>query len=267
MTSEPSSHLRMPAFLYGTFMFVARKASREGQRWGEQYRKDGLFPAPRELLDVPPGELVIAHEVADFERERPAWRLYLVSRVMSDVFKVLDYQNTRQVRDGFEAFCRGTAWGALHFAIEPTSPVSASQTALRLRAVGQFWEPLQSVRYLFKRLNAHLTLEELMVASNDWALDAWCALDEGSVRSRLELAAERMARATKGESIEAILREMPRAFTAARGLKHPSTLADPAFLRERLERLSPEAFADVSGACTSDLLGQLYTWERELEKQ
>lgn len=267
MTPGSSSSLRMPAFLHGTFMSVARKASREGERCGEQYRKDGSFPAPRELLDVPPGTGVTAHEVVDFERERPAWRLYLVSRVMSEVFKVLDYQNTLQARDDFEAFCRGTAWGALHFAIEPTSPVSASQTALRLRAVLQFWEPLQSVHYLFKRLNTRLTLEELMMASNGWAVDAWCPLDEGSVRSRFELAAERMSRATKSESIEAILRGMPRAFAAARELKHRSTLADPAFLRERLEGLSAEAFEDVSGACTSDLLGQLYTWDRELEKQ
>ena len=31
--------------------------------------------------------------------------------------------------------------------------------------------------------------------------------------------------------------------------------------------LSPEAFERVSGAFTSDLLFQLYAWDRQLEKQ
>jgi hypothetical protein len=92
-------------------------------------------------------------------------------------------------------------------------------------------------------------------------------VDEGSVRSRFELAAARMARATKEDCIDAILREMPRALANARNLKHRNVLADPSFLRERLERLSPEAFERVSGACTPDLLGQLYAWDHELGKQ
>jgi hypothetical protein len=81
------------------------------------------------------------------------------------------------------------------------------------------------------------------------------------------MAAERMARATPKESIEAILRQMPRALSAARGLKHRDVLSDPAFLRQRLATLEPRAFARVSGACTSDLLGQLYAWDRQLDQQ
>jgi hypothetical protein len=267
MQSGSPSTLQLPSFLHGTFMSVARKTKREGQRCGGQYRQDGTFPAPRELLEVPPGEVVITHEVVDFQREQPVWRLYQVSRVMSGLLEALDYQNTFQVRDAYEDFCHETAWGALHFAVDPNGPRSAGRTARRLRAVLRFWEPLQSARYLFKKLGAALTLEELMLESSDWAMDAWCPLDDSPVRVRLELAAERMARATREDSTEAILREMPRALAYARNLKHRGVLADASLLRERLGMLPPEAFERVSGACTSDLLGLLYAWDRELAKQ
>lgn len=257
----------MPSFLHGTFMSVARKTRKEGRRCGEQYREDGRFPSPRELLVVPPGEVVIAHEVVDFLHDQPAWRLYMVSGLMRGVNEAMDFQDAFGVRDAFEAFCRETSWGALHYAIEPNGPVSAGRTALRLEAVLGFWEPLQSVRYIFKRINAVLTLEELMVASNDWAMDAWCPVGESAVRTRLQIAAERMGRATKDDSIEAILRQMPRALEFARNLKHREVVADPDFQRERLALLKPEAFEHVSGACTSDLLGQLYAWDRQLARQ
>jgi hypothetical protein len=87
------------------------------------------------------------------------------------------------------------------------------------------------------------------------------------IQTRLKLAAERMAQATREDCMQAILREMPRALTSARNLKHREVLTDPSFLRERLEELPLEAFERVSSACISDLLGQLSTWDRELGKQ
>jgi hypothetical protein len=263
---SPSS-LQMPSFLHGTFMSVARKTSREGHRCGEQYRRDSSFPPPRERLAVPPGEVVIVHEVVDFQRARPAWRLYMVGNVISAVCEALDWQNSFQVGDLYEEFCCETAWGALYFATSQTAPRSAARMALRLRALLRSWEPLQSARYLFNTPNVALTLDELVTTARDWAMDAWCPIGEGSVRARLEIATERMARATKEDSIDAILRQMPRAFASAHGLKHRGVLADPAFVHKRLEMLAPAAFERVSGACTSDLLGQLYAWDRELEQQ
>src|SRR5512142_3087689 len=115
MTPGPSAPLLMPAFLHGTFQSVARKASREGQRCGEQYRKDGSFPAPRELLDVASGEVVIAHEVVDFHREQSAWRLYLIAKVMGAMADTLNWQDITQVRARYEESCLEAAWGALYF--------------------------------------------------------------------------------------------------------------------------------------------------------
>lgn len=267
MSPEQPSFLRMPKFLHGTYAAVHQQARLEGRRCGEQYQKDGSFPAPLNLQELLPSEVVTTHEVADFQREHPAWRLHGVSSVLEGLYEASNWQSPIPVRDAYEAFCRETAWGALYFAISPTGPVSAERTALRLRAVLRFWEPLQSARYIFNTLKTVLSLEELMMASNDWAMEAWCPVSEASVRSRLEMAAERMARATSEDSIEAILRQMPRALAAARCLKHRDVLADPTFLRQRLATLEPRAFARVSGACTSDLLGQLYAWDRQLEKQ
>lgn len=266
MMPEPPSLLMMPAFLHGTYAAVHQQTRVEGQRCGARYRAGGSFPAPRELQELPQGEVVIAHEVVDFQRERPAWRLHMVSSVLEGVYEAFDWQTPITVRDAYEAFCRETPWGALYFAISPTAPISAERTANRLLAVLRFWEPLQSARYLFKTLGTVLSLEELMMSSNDWAVDAWCPQSEGSVRVRLELAAERLAKATREDSIEAILRQIPRALTSARGLKHLDVLADPGFLRERFAALEPRAFARVSGACTSELLGQLHAWDRQIEQ-
>jgi hypothetical protein len=263
---QPSS-LQLPSFLHGSYRSVQQKTRREGLRCGEQYRKDSSFPSPRQLLDVSPGEVVVAQGVVDFQRERPVWRLYMVSDVMSGLSEALQGQDTFPVRDAYEAFLQETAWGALYFSISPDAPRSAERTAVRLRAVLRFWEPLQSARYLFKKLGAALTLEDLMMVSCDWAIDAWCPVEDASVRARLEIAAERMARATREDCIEAIFREMPRALAHAGKLKHREVLADPAFQRERLATLAPWFFERVSGACPSDLIWLLHNWDHELEMQ
>ncbi|HEX5748361.1 MAG TPA: hypothetical protein VFZ09_19125, partial [Archangium sp.] len=162
--------------------------------------------------------------------------------------------------------CLETAWGALHFALAQMGPVSAQRTAKRLQAVLRFWEPLDSARYLFKKLGTAQTLEEVMVASCDWAMDAWCPEEDASVRERLALAAERMARATREDCIEAIFRGMPRALAHAGKLKHYRVVADPDFQRERLATLDSWSFDRVSGARPGDLIWLLTIWERELEK-
>ncbi|HYO70947.1 MAG TPA: hypothetical protein VEU33_33205, partial [Archangium sp.] len=64
-----------------------------------------------------------------------------------------------------------------------------------------------------------------------------------------------------------MLRQMPRVLTLARGLKHQEMVADPVFQRQRLSMLDPGAFERVSGACTSELLGQVHAWDRQLGKQ
>jgi hypothetical protein len=266
MEPAQSPILKMPSFLHGSSLSVYGRARKEGKRCGEQYRKDGSLPAPLQMIEVPPGEVVVTDEIADFQRERPAWRLYMLGNVADGLCEALDWQNAFQLSDVYETFCRETAWGALYFATSLEAPRSAERMALRLKSVLRFWEPLQSVRYLFKTLHAVLTLDELMTASNDWAMDAWCPVGEAPVRTRLELAAERMARATKEDSLEAIFRELPRALAHAHDLKHRELLADPAFLRQHLAMLPPSSFERISGACTSDLLGQLYAWDRQLEQ-
>jgi hypothetical protein len=83
----------------------------------------------------------------------------------------------------------------------------------------------------------------------------------------LELAAERLARATRDDSIETALRQLPRALAAASGLKHRELLSEPAFQRRFLAALSPEAFARISGACTGYLIELLYDWDHQVDVQ
>ncbi len=267
MPTDQNASLHLPSFLHGPFNTAQRKARKEGLRCGAQYQKEGTFPPPVELVAVLPGEVVVAHEVVDFDRARPAWRLYMVSDVTHAVCEALDWKNVYEVSDAYEASARETPWGALYFVLARIAPKSAARTALRLQALLRFWEPLQSARYLFSSPGTPMSLEQLLSAAINWAMDAWCPVGEGSVRERLEMAADRMARATREDCIAAILRQMPRALTSARDLQHRAILSEPAFLRERFEMLDPPAFERVSGACTSDLLFQLYAWDRQLEKQ
>ena len=90
---------------------------------------------------------------------------------------------------------------------------------------------------------------------------------DGLPAGRLETAAQRMARATREECIEAILREMPRALAHAGKLTHRNVVADPDFQSERLSMLDPRSFDRVSGAYTGDLIGQLHDWDHELGLQ
>ena len=266
MMPGQTSSLRLPSFLHGTFRSVQQKARKEGLRCGEQYRTNRTFPAPRQLLEVPPGEVVLTHEVVDFQRERPAWRLYMVSNLMGHLSETPsgEWRNPFPMRNDYETLFRETAWGSLFFATTYLHPMSAERTAQRLQAVLRFWEPLQCARYLFKRLGAAHTLEELMVAACGWALDAWCPEQEASVRVRLEKAAERMARANREDSITAILRQLPRALSSERDLKHRQVLADPTFQRERLAMLDSPSFERVSGACTAELLALLVDWDDKI---
>lgn len=191
----------------------------------------------------------------------------MVSQVMNGLSEAMEWQNSFSARDAYETFFRETAWGALYFAISPDAPRSAELTALRLQAVLRFWEPLQSARYLFKSLGEALSLEDLMMASCSWAMDAWCPGGEATVRTRLQAAADRMARASREDSLEAILRQLPQALISARGLKHRSVVEEPSFQRHRIAALEPREFERISGACTSDLLALLYAWDRQLGKQ
>jgi hypothetical protein len=267
MAPAQSSSLQIPTLFHGTYAEVQQKTGREGLRCGEQYRQKGSFPVPQQMLAVTSGEVVLTHGVSDLQHERPYWRLYMVSEVMGSLSEALEGQDTFSARDAYEAFFRETAWGALYFLLSPDAPRSAALTALRIRAVLRFWEPLQSARYLFKTLGATLTLDALVGAACDWMMDAWCPLGDPAVRVRLERSAEHMARATRNDCMEAISRQMPRALSFARGLKHQGVVGDPVFQRERLAALDAPAFERVSGACTSDLLALVYAWDRQLGKQ
>lgn len=265
--SGSSPSLLMPSFLHGSYRAVHQKSREEGLRYGERYRMTGSFSLPQELMEVCTGELVIAHEVVDFQRDRPAWRLYMTGNVADGLHEALDWQDSRQVGDAFEECCREAAWGALYFAIAHEPPMNAVRVALRLRAVLHFWEELQSARYLFSSPDTALSLEELMNASNGWALEAWASGGEGPLRTRLKAAAERMGQATREDCIEIILQQMPRALSHAQGLKHRRVLTDPGFLRQRLSALEEASLAPISAAWPAMLIRQLHMWDRQLEKQ
>jgi hypothetical protein len=78
------------------------------------------------------------------------------------------------------------------------------------------------------------------------------------------LTVERMARATREDCLEAVLRVIPVLVQANADLKHREMLSDPGFLRERLAALSPKDFDDLSSAYHYAVNGPLCAWDRSL---
>ncbi|PTL84798.1 hypothetical protein [Vitiosangium sp. GDMCC 1.1324] len=266
MDTLQTATLQLPSFLYGPYIAIKSKTKAEGRRCAKQYELSGTFPQPRELRTVAPGDVVFTHEVVDFQDELPAWRLYAYWEAITSMCDSLK-KSYRHIKNTHETFFRETAWGALFFALSGAAPESAELTALRLQAVLRFWDSLQHGRYLYKTLNTFMTLEELMTAACGWAMDAWCPKGGSSVRSRFEVASERMAQATREESIEAILRQLPHIlpFADRKLLNHPEVVMDPSSWREHLSTLDAAEFERISGVRPGEVLGRLYVWDKELD--
>src|SRR4051812_49917905 len=125
MSSGSQPRLEMPSFLRGPTAVVQAETEKEGRQCAEQYRSGGSFVLPGALVELAPGEVVIAHEVVDFWPERPAWRLHMVWSVVSGICDVLDWQDSFQVSDVYEAVDCQAAWGALYFTLSRNAPGSA----------------------------------------------------------------------------------------------------------------------------------------------
>jgi hypothetical protein len=138
--------------------------------------------------------------------------------------------------------------------------------AVRLATVLRFWDVLQGPRYAFRSFNDNYTLEELMEDRWRKTLEAWCPEGPTPVREHLALTVEHMARATREECLEAVLRVIPLIVEGDNDLKHPKVLSNPDFLRERLRALAPEKFEDVSSAEKYAVADQLAAWDRQLER-
>jgi hypothetical protein len=268
MEAIQTTTLQLPSFLHGSHIAIQRKTKAEGHRCAKHYQHSRTFPQPRELLTVAPGDPVFTHNAIDFQDEQPAWRLYMVSEVMMALCE-MDEKNHRQLDDIYETSFRETAWGALYFVLSGRAPESAERTARRIKAVLRFWDSLQHGRYLHQKPKTFLTLEELLTTACGWAIEAWCPEGGDTVRSRLEVASERMARATRGDCVAAILRQLPHIlpFADRKKLNHPEAVTHLTSWREHLDTLDATEFERISGVNPSEVLRCLYRWDRQLDIQ
>jgi hypothetical protein len=207
-TAQPTT-LHLPAFLHGTYRAIKAQTKAEGHRCARHHRLTGHLPPPRQMLPVAPGDVVFTHDSIAFQDAQPAWRLFMISEVAMSLCEA-DEKNHRLLDSLYEASLRETPWGALYFALSGKAPESAERTALRLEAVLRFWDSLQHGCYLHKQPGALMTLDQLMTTACGWVVDAWCPEGGEIIRSRLEVASKRMARATREDCIEAILRQLPQ---------------------------------------------------------
>jgi hypothetical protein len=266
MTMENSSVLEFPAMLYGSTSNIRRKVSAAGQWWAREYLETGVFPQPRRMRQVLPGEVLVMHAGAEFDLGSTRWWMHMFVDVFMGLDEGVPEQARQRTEEAFESFCLSTPWGALYHAASPPPPRSAERMANRLVSVLRFWEVLQGPRYAFW-FGKKYTLEELMDDIYRKTLEAWCPGGPVSVREHLALTVERMARATREECVEAVLRVIPGLVEGDRDLKHHEVLSDPDFLRERLSVLPPKRFESISSAYKYTVAGQLAAWDRELGRQ
>jgi hypothetical protein len=264
MTTEQSQVLEFPAWLHGTIPAILRKVSAEGQWWAREYLETGAFPQPRQMRQVQPGEVLVMHAAAEFGAPRACWRMHMFMGVSTELNLCVPDEARQRTDDAFESFCLSTSWGALDYAVSSPPPWGAERIANRLAALLHFWEVLQGPRYALLSFNDNHTLEKLMDDTWRMTLEAWCPGGPTSVRERLSLTVARMARATREECLEAVLRMMPVVVEVDLDLRHNEVLRDPGFLRERLSALPPEKFEELSSADKYAVCGQLWDWHREL---
>jgi hypothetical protein len=265
MIMEQSPVLEFPTWLHGTSAAMLRKARAEGKWWAREYLKAGAFPLPRQLRPVAPGEVLVMHSGGDFDMGQTGWWIHMFGEVFMYLDEGVPEEEAPRTRAAFETFCLSTPWGALYHAATPPPLHSAERMANRLASLLRFWEVLQGPRYAF-RFGKKYTLEELMEDIYRKTLEAWCPGGPASVREHLALTVERMARATREECLEAVLRVMPTVVEMDTDLKHREELSDPGFLRERLSALPPKKFEELSSAYTYASSIQLWDWYRELER-
>jgi hypothetical protein len=264
MTTEQSPVLEFPAWLHGSISTIRRKVRAEGQWWAREYLETGAFPQPRQMRQVQPGEVLVMHSGAEFGAPHACWRMHMFTSVFIRLDECVPEEARQRTEEAFESFCQSAPWGALDNAVSLLPPQSAERMANRLASLLRFWEMLQVPRYAFWSFDDNYTLEELMDDIYRETLGAWCPGGPASVREHLALTVERMARATREECLEAVLRLMPVVVEANRDLKNREVLREPGFLRERLSALPLKKFESLSGASKYAVSGQLYAWDREL---
>jgi hypothetical protein len=263
MTTEQSPVLEFPAWLYGTTAAIRRKARAESHWWAREYLKTGAFPQPRQMRQVQPGEVLVMHSGAEFDLGSTRWWMHMFLSVFSSLDECVPEEERQRTENAFESFCLSTPWGGLYHAVSPPPLRSAERMANRLASLLRFWEVLQGPRYSFWPGKKY-TLDELMEDIYGKTLEAWCPGGPASVREHLALMVERMARATREDCEEAVLRVIPVLVEGDNDLKHHEVLSDPDFLREHLSALPLERFEDFSSAYKYSVAVQLAAWDREL---
>jgi len=266
MTVPQSPVLEFPAMLHGHSSAVLRAVRAKGQSWAREYLKTGAFSLPQRMLQVPLGEVLVMHSGADFDSTpRPRWRIHLFPGVFTSLNDSVPEETCQRLDEAFESFCLNTPWGALALAVAPPPPRSAKRMARRLAALLHFWGMLQGPRYAFWSFEQKYTLEELVEDLYGTTLAAWCPGEHSSVRELLSLTVERMARATREECMEAVLRAIPALVEVDTEFKHREVLSDPDFLRERLSSLPPRDFESFSSAEKYTVTARLAAWDRALK--
>jgi hypothetical protein len=263
MTSEHSPVLEFPAMLYGTTTAIRRKVRTAAQGWAREYLETGAFSQPRRMRQVLPGEVLVMHSAGEFDLGITRWWIHMFISVFTHLDECVPEQDSQRTEDAFESFCLSTPWGAIYHAVAPSPITSAEIVANRLASVLRFWEVLQGPRYAF-RFGKKYTLEELMEDYYRKTLEAWCPGGPTSIREHLAQTVERMARATREECLEAVLRVIPVLVEGDTDLNHHEVLSDPDFLRERLSALPPKRFDSLSSADKYAVAVQLSAWDREL---
>ena len=110
MIPEHSPVLEFPAWLHGTTDSILRKARAEGRWWAREYLKTGTFPQPRQMRQVPHGEVLVMHSGAELDLGRTRWWVNLFVEVFVDLEEGIPVEECPRMRDAFESFCLGTPW-------------------------------------------------------------------------------------------------------------------------------------------------------------
>ena len=254
--------LKFADFLHGGYRVLGMQIEKLGREWAGQWKDSGRFPTPTSSA-VPPGEVIIAVEAADFDRLDPGiehWRLYFVQKLASAVTDNLDASAWDDARAAFEAHTLQYPWGALAGALDHASPNTLDAVERRLGGVLSFWDQLATVRYLDNKRQL-LDLDALIRQHCSDFVSLWLPMSTGRVKDDVS-AALKTARSASSEAVNAAVagRLAHLAATSDR-VKNRTRLGDQREIGRLLASLDVADRRELETGYGPALRRQLYIWD------
>ncbi len=295
ISSSSNQELLFPAFLYGEKTPCRRKMKAEAKKWTKAYLAGRDFPEPK-LVPIAPGSVVfmdntvsdlvglgynilpntnivlVDGEAARREGHHLQWRLYLLHELhlealpsfSASISEELHHERSWACGRAINSFMCRHPWGAISAATGHTFFSDIQAILPRMGGVLQFWEGLDTLKYLGTQERA-LCLAERVAYCFRGELAMWVDHPTGNVRTDLQTAMQHMHQASADEIHWRLLRRLRELVDSEKKLKQRDWLRSPGIIERALEnerKGDQQDYDNLTSGQASRLRGFLVVFER-----